>query len=362
MATEKPTCRWGIVSTGLISSWFVEDLQLERRDAKANHIIQCIGSSSLEKGQAFVAKHCPKIRPIIYTSYDGVYTDPDVDCVYIGTPHSFHKQNCLDAIAAGKNVLCEKPFAINAREAEEVLEAARQKGVYVHEAMWLRHRPLVFHLRKLLYEDRAIGEVFRMRSDFAMFMDIPNLPETSRYKDLKLGAGSLLDIGIYSLTWGILTLDPDTPSRSEDPKILAAQTHEDGIEVTSSVILQYPASGRQGIISSTTMSNAVSDLVCRIQGTEGYVDVEGSAPSHPASFTVYKKQKGAAADALAEVTRYDYSESARGFIYEADDTALDLAAGRKESPIMPWKETIRVMEILDEIRRQGGTRYPQDGE
>jgi hypothetical protein len=118
------------LATGMISSWFVEDLVLDRPDAKAKHVIQCIGSSSLEKGKDFAAKHCPKASPTVYGTYDEVYSDPDVDCVYIGTPHSFHKQNCLDAIAAGKNVLCEKAFTINAAEAKEVFDAARKKDVY----------------------------------------------------------------------------------------------------------------------------------------------------------------------------------------------------------------------------------------
>ena len=358
MTSKIPTCRWGIVTTGLISSWFVEDLVLDRHDAKAKHIVQCIGSSSIDKGRAFASKHCPNVSPTIYASYEEVYADPNVDCVYIGTPHSFHKQNCLDAIAAGKNVLCEKAFSINAREANEVIVAAKEKGVYVHEAMWLRHRPLVAELRKLLFEDKAIGDVFRMFSDFGLHVDIPSLPPTSRYKVPKLGAGTLLDLGIYPLTWAFLALDPNAPDNSERPTIHASQTHLHGVEVTSSVILQYPSTGRQGVISSTTMSNGMSDIIVRIQGTDGYVEVEGPAPSHPESFTVYPR-KG---KEQLEGKKYDYPKVGRGFIYEADNTAIDIAGGRKESALMPWKETIQVMEIMDEIRKQGGTRYPQDGE
>lgn len=336
------------------------DLVLDRPDAKAKHIIQCIGSSSLQKGKDFASQHCPNSSPAIYASYEEVYSNPDVDCVYIGTPHSFHKKNCLDAIAAGKNVLCEKAFTINAREANEVLEAAEKKGVYVHEAMWLRHRPLVVELRKLLYQDKVIGDVFRMSSDFGLLVDIPSLPSTSRYKDPNLGAGTLLDIGIYPLTWAFLTLDPNTPENSEKPVVFATQTHLHGVEVTSSVLIQYSSSGRQGIITSTTMSGGIGDVVCRIQGTEGYIDVEGGAPSHPQSFTVYKRQGGE--KSKFESKKFEYPQPGQGFVYEADNTALDIAAGRKENAIMPWKETVRVMEIMDEIRKQGGTTYPQDTE
>ncbi|GAB1199998.1 hypothetical protein APSETT444_009358 [Aspergillus pseudonomiae] len=118
--SEPPSIRWGIITTGLISSWFVEDLVLARENPKVKHIVQAIGSSALEKGQRFAAKHCPQSTPTIYASYEEVYNDPAVDVVYIGTPHSFHKKNCLDAIRAGKPILCEKAFTLNTAEAREV--------------------------------------------------------------------------------------------------------------------------------------------------------------------------------------------------------------------------------------------------
>ncbi|KAI0475524.1 NAD(P)-binding protein [Xylariaceae sp. FL0804] len=357
---DLPTCRWGIITTGLISSWFVADLVMPRDDAKARHVIQAVGSSTLDKSRAFVDKYlgdAPQ-KPAVYGSYDEVYRDPDVDCVYIGSPHGFHKRDCLAAIAAGKNVLCEKAFTLNAAEAREVFDAARQKGVYVAEAMWLRHRPLVADLRKLLYEDRVIGDVFRTTSDFFMHIDMRNAPSTSRYKDIELGAGSLLDIGIYSLSWAILTLDPDVPKDREKPTIMAAQSFVDGIEVTTSVLLHYKHSGRQGVVTSTTeRKKGASQVIATIEGTDGFVEVEGSAPSHPRSFTVYPRWTG---DDKPAGRLHDYARPQQGFIYEADNTALDLAAGRRESEVVPWSETVRVLEIMDEIRRQGGTVYPRE--
>ncbi|KAI9150623.1 D-xylose 1-dehydrogenase (NADP(+)) [Paramyrothecium foliicola] len=360
-SNETPTCRWGIITTGLISSWFVEDLLMPRSDAKAKHIIQAIGTSSIQKGNDFVAKYLkddPSQKPTIYGSYKEVYNDPNVDCVYIGTPHGFHKRDCLEAIAAGKNILCEKAFTINAAEAKEIFDAAKQKGVYVAEAMWLRHRPMVAELRKILYEDKAIGEVFRTTSDFQLDIDIASLPSTSRYKNLELGAGSLLDIGIYSLTWAILTLEPDAPAPRPKPKIMAVQSFIDGIEVTTSLLLHYADTGRQGIVTSTTEKKKGSPaVIATIDGKNGFVEVEGHLPSHPHSFTVYPKWTG---EQKPEGKKYDFKRQQQGFIYEADNTALDLAAGKKESSIMPWSETIRVMEIMDEVRRQGGTVYPVD--
>ncbi|KAF6825936.1 dimeric dihydrodiol [Colletotrichum musicola] len=363
--SELPVIRWGIIATGMISSWFVEDLLISRPDAKVRHVVQAIGSSSIDRGTDFAKKYCPSSQPAIYGSYAEVYADPAVDIVYIGTPHAFHKQNCLDAIEAGKPVLCEKAFTLNARDARQVFAKAEEKGVYVAEAMWLRHRPLVRNLRRLLHEEKAIGDVFRVYSEFGLEMDIPNLPDDSRYKQPHLGAGSLLDLGIYALTWAMLGLDPGTPNESERPKILAAQTHCGEVEVTTSVILQYPSTGRQGVVTSTTMATGNPDVLARIQGTDGSVEVHGTVPSDPEAFTVYPKfwrDQNAGIVKRDEGKRYDYKPVGRGYYWEADNAALDVLAGKLQSDVMPWAETIRVMEIMDEIRRQGGTVYPHDTE
>ncbi|KAL3456430.1 hypothetical protein BJX64DRAFT_41316 [Aspergillus heterothallicus] len=360
--SDLPTIRWGILTTGKIASWYVADLVLSRPDAKARHIVHAIGTSDINRGKAFAQKYCPDENPAIYGSYEEVYTDPAVDIVYIGTPHAFHKKNCLDAIAAGKHVLCEKPFTLNAREAREVFDAAKEKKVFIAEAMWLRHRPLVRELQRILHVEKAIGDVFRATSDFGGYQDIPNLPPDKYYRQNALGAGSLLDMGIYSLTWIMLGLDPSLEANRERPKILAAQTHWEDVEINTSAILHYPSTGRQGIITSTTMANGNPDLLARIYGTTGSVEVHGVCPSLPEAFTVYPVFGG---ESGANVTRdegkrYDFSAPGLGFQHQADNIALDVLSGRLESSIIPQAETIRVMETMDEIRRQGGTKYPVD--
>ncbi|KAH6691258.1 hypothetical protein F5X68DRAFT_267566 [Plectosphaerella plurivora] len=353
MSESKPTLRWGIISTGMIASWFVSDLVLDRPDPKANHIIQAIGTSSVEKGQAFASQYLPGHSPSIYGSYEELYADPNVDIIYIGTPHAFHRRNCLDAIAAGKHVLCEKPFTLLASEAREVAEAARARGVFVMEAMWTRFFPPVLALQKVLHEDRAIGRIQRVFADFSLEQDIASKPADSRLKDPALGAGSLLDIGVYAVTWGLLGLDPSPEGQGEreKPKVVAAQTLSDGVDVATAIILLF-TNGRQGII--TSHSNYITaETFCRIEGTEGTVYVKGPAAPIPSSFTVVKKG--------ADEKTYSFEKpGGRGFYYEADAVALDIAAGKKESTLMPLTETIRVMEILDEARRQGGARFPQD--
>ncbi|KAI1370559.1 NAD(P)-binding protein [Hypoxylon crocopeplum] len=351
MSEEIPTLRWGIVASGLISSWFVQDLVLDREDARAKHIIQAIGSSSFDKGAAFVEEYLTGHSPTVYGSYEEVYADPNVDVVYIGTPHAFHKKNCLDAINAGKNVLCEKPFTLNTKEAKEVFEAAKARGVFVMEAMWTRFYPLTRTLLPFLHKDKVIGDIQRVFCDFSLVQNIPSLGPESRLRDPALGAGSLLDIGIYSLTWGLLSLDAGIGEKGQTPEIAAKQTLYEGVDIATSAVLLYPDGG-QSIVSSSSAAKTKS-VFCTIEGSEGYVDIEGFT-SAPEFFTVYSSKNGGS-------KKYEFERPGRGFYWEADAVALDIAAGRVQNDIMPWAETLRVLGILDEIRRQGGAKFPQDG-
>ncbi|KAJ5408255.1 dimeric dihydrodiol dehydrogenase [Penicillium cosmopolitanum] len=345
---ELPALRWGIVGTGLISSWFVADLTIDRANRGANHTIQAIGSSSVQKGQEFASQHLSGHTPTIYGSYAELYNDPNVEIVYIGTPHAFHKQNALDAIRAGKHVLCEKSFTLNEREAKEVFAEARGYNVFIMEAMWTRFFPLVQKLRQLIHVDKTIGDVHRVWCDFGLPKDIASLPITSRYKDPALGAGSLLDIGIYSLTWVILALESNL--RTETPQVLATQKIVHHVDVATSVLLNYP-DGRQGVATSTFASKTPANF-CRIEGTIGSIVVEGLAASVPTSFTIQLRNE--------EPQKYEFERPGRGFYWEADAVAIDIAAGKTENDIMPCDETIRIMHLLDEIRRQGGAQFPQD--
>jgi predicted dehydrogenase len=342
-----PSLRWGIIATGQISSWFVTDLALERPDARAKHTISAIGSSSKEKGEAFVKHWIPNVSPSpkIYAGYDSVFQDSNVDIIYVGTPNSFHKQNCLAAIAAGKHVLCEKAFALNAREAREVFDAAEKKGVFVMEAMWTRFFPLVQKLMHLIHQEKAIGNVHRVFADLGLEQDISSLGPESRLKNPALGAGTLLDICIYSITWGLLTMNEKTGGEAEQPVIKGVQTLADSIDVASTVLLFSPSTGRQAICTSTAMFRTPS-VFCRIEGTRGHVEV---------AFRVFLREGGA-----PEGTLHTVSKPGHGLYWEADAVAQDITAGRTSNATMPWSETVRVLEIMDEVRRQGGARFPVD--
>ncbi|KAJ5915448.1 hypothetical protein N7466_011381 [Penicillium verhagenii] len=370
-----PELRWGIVATGMIASWFVTDLSLPRPDRRANHTIQAVGSSTKAKAQKFVETHIPppaQSAVTCYGSYSAIYTDPNVDIVYIATPHALHKQNCLDAIHAGKHVLCEKPFALNAREAATIIAAAREKGVFVMEGLWTRFFPLVEKVRDLLHGEKIIGEISRVFADFSLDMPLQDLPATSRLRDARLGAGSLLDIGVYALTWGLLCLEsPGDASRR--PRITASQRLLEGVDVGSAVLLYYPDTGRQGVLTSSLL-HKTDDIFARVEGSKGTLYLGGDTASMPDRIVVSLKPVGAGNDmgdkkagsdgvrGSERTFRFEETCGGKGFYYEADAIALDLAAGKTESEIMPLDETLRVMRLLDEIRAQGGARFPQDDE
>jgi hypothetical protein len=181
----------------MVSSGFAMDLCLERDDLHTRHIVQAVGSSSIEKAKSFVAQRCPSQKPNLYDTYQGVYDDPDVDAVYIGTPHTLHLRNVLDAIAAGKHVLCEKPFAMNAKEAQIIFDAAEKKGVFVMEGRYMINQESIFYSVLQL----SGANSFLLRRNYGL--------SYTKKKSSAISRPSLLISGlIYPLMKDIPTLDP----------------------------------------------------------------------------------------------------------------------------------------------------------
>ncbi|KAH7112926.1 hypothetical protein B0J11DRAFT_554103 [Dendryphion nanum] len=352
--------RWGIIGTGWIAGMFVTDLLAPRDDASIKHTITAIGSSSnLEKGQQFAHKfwNAASVTPNIYASYQEVYDAPDVDVVYIATPHSLHRQNCLDAIAAGKNVLCEKPFTINSREAAEVVEAARRKGVFLMEAVWTRFFPLVIELEKHIQKN-TIGRIRRSIIEFGLSLNWDSLPETSRIKDPALGAGALLDICIYPLTYSSVIFGRGKLG-DEHPKteVTSSLTIVNGVDESDVVVIKYKSidGEAQSAICLSTVHFPNPPSFGRIEGTDGSIALYSKfGPSCPTGFRI-KGLDGEESD-----HRFDHPAGTIGFIYEADAVARDIAAGRLENQRMPLAETLRMMKLMDEIRGHNGLEYPQD--
>ncbi|PSN66001.1 NAD(P)-binding protein [Corynespora cassiicola Philippines] len=359
MSSELPTLRWGIVGCGLISSWFVSDLVLDRPEATTKHIVQALGSSSTTKGKEFASKYCPAQSPAIYDSYEAVYNDPNVDIVYIGTPHVCHLQNTLDAIAAGKHVLCEKPFAMNARDSKKMIDAAKAKGVFLMEAVWTRFFPIAKALQSLLHEEKVIGDIYNVHIDFAMIMPIGGAANPdARVVSKALGAGALLDIGIYSLTWASLALDT-SPKRNKNvsPEITSSMLFFDEtdeskkIDEQDTVVLRYPDIKAQAVCTSSLLRKTPDEFGL-VSGSKGTIAIGGVATSKPGFLVVRVSGE--------EEKKIDFDVPGYGFHYEADAVAEDIRAGRLENQTCPHETTLTIMSRMDTARSQCGLVYPQD--
>lgn len=353
---ELPTLKWGIIGTGLISTWFVRDILLDRKEAKAIHEIHAIGSSSESKGIDFVNKFdkLQSSKPFV-GSYDEIYVREDVDIIYIGLPHVFHKEQTLKAIENGKHVLVEKPATINAKDFEVLIKAAKSKNVFLMEAVWVRFKPIILELQELIMKDKVIGDVYRMFADFGIDKKLNDLPDNSRLKNASLGAGSFLDIGIYPLTYARLFLDEGLGVHHKKFDVVGLQSLRNGIDNMSSAIIKYE-DGKQAIITSSMYNNSPENFL-KIDGELGTIEVGGIGGSMPSKYKITFKNKETKS---IEKEFPSQGEHGLGFQYEADAVAEDISKGKIQNDLLPLDESLLVLQTLDEIRRQGGLVYPQE--
>lgn len=320
--------RWGIIGTGLIADLFVTDLLAN------GHVVSAVGSRTQGAADDFAAKFG---IPNAHDSYESLVADPEVDVVYVATPHPFHHANATLALEAGKHVLVEKPFTINAADAASIVGLAEQKNLVVLEAMWTRFLPHMVRLRELIAEG-VIGDVRTVIADHNQ-----NLPQdpSHRLQDPALGGGALLDLGIYpvSFAWDILGA-PTTVSA------IAAKTAT-GVDRQTAVVLGY-ADGQQALIH--TALDTAGPNTASVIGTNGWVAID-SVFYNPTSFTVY------ALDGSV-VERYESSVSNRGMQYQAAELERLVETGVLAGEILAPSETVAIMRTLDEIRAQIGLSYP----
>ena len=320
--------RWGILGTGAIAKQFVQGLR-SVPDAE----VFAVGSRSEASATKFAEK---RNIPRRHASYQDLASDPDVDVVYIATPHPFHAENATLCLQAGKAVLCEKPFCVNAAEAKRVVELAREKRLFIMEGMWTRFFPLMEEVRRLGSE-RAIGEARMLNVDFGFRAD---LDPASRLFDQRLGGGALLDVGVYCVSFASMVLGR--------PSGFVGLPHlgETGVDEQASVILEHEG-GRLANLSIGIRTATPQEAT--IMGTEGYVRIH--APWwRPKSMTIYRPKE--------ESETVHAPVSGNGFNYEAAEVMRCLEAGKTESDIMPLDETVSVMRTMDGIRAAWGLRYP----
>ncbi|MBI5927986.1 MAG: Gfo/Idh/MocA family oxidoreductase [Chloroflexi bacterium] len=355
------TIRWGILGTGGIAQDFVQGVQVV-----PDAVIGAVGSRTQAKADSFaqqfgIAK--------AYSSYEALVNDPDLDVIYIGTPNHIHKENCLLALGAGKAVLCEKPFAMNAAEAREVVAFAREKKLFCMEAMWMRFMPIMPKLRSML-ADGVIGDICMLLADFG---GRPPFDPSNRFYNAEMGGGAMLDLGVYPLSLAYFLLGQ--PSQIVSQAIIG----KTGVDEQVVTILKYPA-GNQAVVTTSFLSTFPTDAL--IVGSKGQIRIQNPmyAPRQLVltMFGGDHHSSGAARSGLvaaAKQNRYiraAYSRSkglikrflptdgksitvpvtGNGYNYEAIEVMNCLRASQIESKIMPLDETIQIMEALDTIRQQ----------
>ncbi|KAH8906603.1 NAD(P)-binding protein [Coniochaeta sp. PMI_546] len=376
MASSTPfTLKWGIMATGWIAEMFVKDLLTNPAVRGVNdvrhQVVAVASSTDASKAADFLKKVDAPAGAKTYGSYRELVADPDVDIVYVATPHSHHFQNAMLALQAGKNVLCEKALTVNASQARKLVEAARAKNLFFMEAVWTRYFPLSIKVRELI-QSGVIGPVYRVIADLSFNKDLPNgkvdFDDSHRMVNLDLAGGALLDLGIYSLTWLFQTLYHVQPEpEKEAPKVVAAVNKYEytGADETTSMILQFPKHKSMGIgLTSLRVGTDVDGLntggpAIRIQGSGGEIQVTGPA-YRPLQYKVIRKSEPGKVEVVDCPIPHDSERDwGHGMFWEADECARCIRDGRKESATLPWSESIVIMETMEEVLRQGDVKYPE---
>lgn len=320
--------RWGILSTGNIATKFVSDLRL-LPDAE----VAAVGSRSLENATAFAQAH--RI-PRAYGTWRELAEDPDLDVIYVATPHAAHREATLLCLRAGRATLTEKPMALDVAQTEELVEAARSRGVFLMEAMWTRCFPAIHQIAGVI-GDGAIGRVTAVHATFGVTG--PFAPD-HRMRDPALGGGALLDLGVYPVTMAQLFL-----GAPDEVTAWASHTPE-GVDATTGMIFGY-ASGAMAAL--TCSMESATGAHATISGTEGRIEIRPPF-FMPTGYTLFRN--------CADPEAVELPVPGSGYHYEAAEVQRCLRAGLLESPVVPLSETLTVMQTLDTVRSKIGVTYP----
>ncbi|GIT79584.1 oxidoreductase [Leifsonia sp. LS1] len=318
---------WGILGTGGIAAAMTADLTLH------GHAVGAVGSRTSESAARFAASHG---IPRSHGSYEELVADPEVDVVYIATPHPQHAPNALLALRAGKHVLVEKPFTMDRAEAEQIAEAARAGGLVALEAMWTRWLPHMLRMHEVI-SDGTIGEV---RSVIAHHSQKASPDPAGRMLNRALGGGALLDLGIYpvSFAWDVL----GAPSGIHAISTPTAT----GVDRQTAILFAYE-SGAQAVL--TTELDARGSNTATVIGTDGRIEFDPFFFA-PTAFRVLDPE-----DTVVE--RFEATVTGRGMQYQAQAIERLIAAGGVEDPRLPLSQSVEIMGSLDAIRERIGLHY-----
>jgi predicted dehydrogenase len=326
----KGPIRWGILGTGWIANEFAQGLA-QLSDAE----LVAVGSRTIESAQCFGAQHRVPHR---HGSYQALANDADVDVIYVATPNPLHREHSLLCLESGKPVLCEKPFALNAREAEDVIQFAREKELFLMEAMWTRFFPLMSKLRSLLAAG-VIGDVQMLVADLCLQFDFD--PSDRRYAP-SLGGGALLDLGVYPVSFASMIMGP--------PSSIASHAHlgETGVDEQAVIVLTYDGGQVSTLYTSLWVDSPVEAL---LMGARGQIRL------HP---WWIRPDKLTFSSTGQETTTIEMPFEGNGYQFEAAEVMDCLRADKLESDLMPLDETLSIMHTLDSIRAQWGLKFPME--
>ena len=298
--------------------------------------VECyaVSSRSLEKAEEF-ARDFGFAKA--YGSYAEMLSDPNVELVYVATPHSHHYEHMMLAISCGKNILCEKAFTINAGQARAVQKAAAEKGVFVAEAIWPRYMPSRKVISEVLHSG-IIGTPNTLTGNLSYDID-----EVPRIREPELAGGALLDIGVYGVNFALMHFGTDIDRVESSVQMLST-----GVDAMETITIFY-RDGRMAVLTHSIYCR--SDRKGMIHGDKGYMVVENI--NNPQSLSVYDVN-----DRL--LAHYDFSDQISGYEFQFAEAAACIAAGKGEADSMPIADTVAVMEFMDSLRRQWGMVYPME--
>lgn len=328
---DAPVLRWGILGPGWIAHRFVEALRASTRQQ-----VVAVGSRDADRSAAFAAQWS---IPQAHNSYSALYEDPDVDIVYVATTHPSHRDNAIDALSAGKHVLVEKPLAVDAAGARDIVAAAAAADRFVGEAMWTKFLPKFDVVRQLL-ADGALGEVRTVIADHGEYFTPDH-----RIHDAGLAGGPLLDLGTYPIALAHMVFG------SFSSVTAAGQDASAGLNGQISAILA-DAAGNQAVLHTSILSDTPTSAV--IAGRDATLHIDGPF-FMPGPFTL-TRHRGHPSEP-GRVRHYDEKPGLQvdGLHYAAAEAARLIAVGRTESEIHPLRDAVATLEVADEIRRQLAT-------
>ena len=319
--------KWGILGLGKIAGKFVRNLKV-LPDAE----IYAVGSRSQDKAAAFAAE-CGATKA--YGSYEALLADPQIDAVYVATPHVFHYEHTMMCLERRIPVLCEKPFAMNRAEVAAMINRSREQETFLMEAMWTRFLPSILKAQEIIDQGK-IGKVTGIKADFGF-----KGPEVSSHRLLNpaLGGGSVLDIGIYPIFLALLILGK--PERIQVSSILG----ETGVDLDAGILFQYGGRATAHLHSSI-ISNTTTEAF--IYGTKGSIHLPRRW--HEADGLEVRYHDGG-----SERHRFNYLSN--GYYFEAQEVMACVRQGMQQSPLMPHSLSLQLIELLDEIVNLAGVKY-----